>query len=80
MLPTSRIYVSEPLCQDSFCSTRLHDPLDLCVTKPNTGRDKDLEDARHLESVFRKRYRAILPNASIDETKRLLRRFLDWEV
>jgi hypothetical protein len=60
--------------------TRLPDPLDLIITKLNTGRDKDLHDMRHLEFVIRERYRSLLPHASLDEAKRLLERFLDWEV
>jgi hypothetical protein len=54
--------------------------LDLIITKLNTGRDKDLNDTRHLESIIRERYRAVLPTASIDEVKHLFNRFLDWEV
>lgn len=60
--------------------TRLPDPLDLIITKLNTGRSKDLDDSRHLESVIRERYRRILPKATLAEAKALLDRFLDWEV
>jgi hypothetical protein len=60
--------------------TWLPDPLDLIITKLNTGRDKDLYDCQHLESVIRERYRALLPSASIAEVKYLLGRFLDWDV
>lgn len=60
--------------------TRLPDPLDLIITKLNTGRDKDLNDTRHLESVIRERYRALLPSVSLNEAKHLFDRFLDWEV
>ncbi len=60
--------------------TRLPDPLDLIITKLNTGRVKDLDDSRHLESVIRERYRAVLPVASLEEVTRLFDRFLDWEV
>lgn len=60
--------------------TRLPDPLDLIITKLNTGRDKDLDDSRHLESVIRQRYQTILPSASLDEVRQLFDRFLDWEV
>lgn len=60
--------------------TRLPDPLDLIVTKLNTGRTKDLDDSRHLETVIRERYRVILPIASAEEAEILLGRFLDWEV
>jgi len=60
--------------------TRLPDPLDLIITKLNTGRDKDLHDSQHLESVIRERYRTLLPSASLDEVRHLFDRFLDWEV
>lgn len=60
--------------------TRLPDPLDLIITKLNTGRVKDLDDSRFLESVIRDRYRHILPNADIKEVKALLERFVDWDV
>ncbi|MES2982390.1 MAG: hypothetical protein V4727_08760 [Verrucomicrobiota bacterium] len=60
--------------------TKLPDPLDLIITKLNTGRDKDLHDSQHLESVIRERYRNTLPSASLDEVKHLLERFMDWEV
>lgn len=60
--------------------TRLPDPLDLIITKLNTGRSQDLDDSRHLESVIRERYRSLLPTASLEEAKHLLDRFLDWEV
>ncbi len=55
-------------------------PLDIIVTKLNTGRDKDLDDSRHLESVIRQRYRQLLPNASLEAVKQMFDRFLDWEV
>ena len=60
--------------------TRLPDPLDLIITKLNTGREKDLNDLRHLESVVRQRYREILPTASLAEVKELFDRYLDWEI
>ncbi len=60
--------------------TRLPDPLDLIITKLNTGRDQDLYDSQHLESVIRDRYRELLPSASPDEVRKLFERFLDWEV
>ncbi len=60
--------------------THLPDPLDLIITKLNTGRDKDLHDSHHLESVIRDRYRNALPSASFDEVKLLLERYIDWEV
>jgi hypothetical protein len=60
--------------------TRLPDPLDLIITKLNTGRDSDLDDMRHLERVVRNHYRTLLPSASLEEAKHLFDRFLDWEV
>jgi len=60
--------------------TRLPDPLDLIITKLNTGRDKDLDDSRHLESIIRHRYRTLIPSASLDEVRHMFDRFLDWEV
>lgn len=60
--------------------TRLPDPLDLIITKLDTGRAKDLDDSRHLEHVIRSRYGKLLPTASLDEVKALFERFLDWEV
>ena len=60
--------------------TVLPDPLDLIITKLNTGQDKDLDDSRHLESVIRERYRKMLPSASLDEVRQLFDRFLDWQV
>jgi len=60
--------------------TRLPDPLDLIITKLDTGREKDLMDTRFLESVVRKRYLVVMPTASLEEVKQLFARFLDWEV
>lgn len=60
--------------------THLPDPLDLIITKLNTGRDQDRYDSQHLESVIRERYRKLLPSASLDVVKKLFERFLDWEV
>lgn len=60
--------------------THLPDPLDLIITKLNTGRDKDLHDSQHLESVIRERYRKLLPSAPLDEVRYLLGRFVDWDV
>lgn len=36
--------------------TYLPDPLDLVVTKLNTGRQQDIEDSRFLESLVLKHY------------------------
>ncbi len=60
--------------------TRLPDPLDLIIIKLNTGRTKDLDDSRFLESVIREQYRVILPSASLAEVTRLFERFVDCDV
>lgn len=60
--------------------TRLPDPLDLIVTKLNTGREQDFYDTQHLESLVRKHYAEVLPTASLNEVKALFDRFLDWQV
>jgi len=60
--------------------TWLPDPLDLIITKLDTGRAKDLLDSRYLESVVREHYLAVVPVASLAEVKRLFERFVDWEV
>jgi len=60
--------------------TRLPDPLDLIITKLNTGRTKDLDDSRFLESVIRDRYRSILPSANLEEVTQLFERFVDCDV
>ncbi len=60
--------------------TRLPDPLDLIITKLDTGRTQDFHDTQHLESLVRKHYAEVLPTASIDEVKTLFDRFLDWQV
>ena len=58
----------------------LPDPLDLIITKLNTGRDKNLDDSRPLESVIRERYRLLLPSASLEEVRQSFDRFPDWQV
>ncbi len=60
--------------------TRLPDPLDLIITKLNTGRTKDLDDSRFLESVIRDQYRSILPCANLEEVTKLLDRYVDCDV
>jgi hypothetical protein len=60
--------------------SHLPDPLDLIVTKMNTGRAQDFQDAQHLESLVRKHYAEVLPSASLAEVKALFDRFLDWQV
>jgi len=71
------VYQRGSIITDGTC---LPDPLDLIVTKLNTGRAKDLDDSRHLETVIRERYRHVLPTASLEEVRYLFDRFLDWEV
>ncbi len=60
--------------------TYLPDPLDLVVTKLNTGRLQDQTDTQFLESLVRQRYAEVLPTASLEEVKALFDRFLDWQV
>jgi hypothetical protein len=65
---------------ESEDGSHLPDPLDLIVTKLNTGRAQDFHDTQHLESLVRKRYAEVLPTASISEVKALFARYLDWQV
>ncbi len=60
--------------------TYLPDPIDLIQSKLETGRQKDLYDIQHLESVVRSKYQNLLPTASLDEAEALLGRFSDWQV
>ena len=60
--------------------TLLPHPLDLIQSKLETGREKDLIDIQHLESMVRADYKVRLPQASIEEATRLLDRFSDWQV
>jgi hypothetical protein len=73
----NEVYQRGSINTDGTC---LPDPLDLIITKLNTGRAKDLDDSRHLESVIRERYRRVLPTVSLEEVRYLFDRFLDWEV
>ncbi len=50
------------LCSDGAL---LPDPLDLIQSKLDTGRDKDLKDIQHLESVVRADYKLRLSTASL---------------
>jgi hypothetical protein len=56
--------------------TRLPDPIDLLVSKPETGRDKDQTDIIFLEGKIQADYLARLPRASRDEAVQMLERFL----
>ena len=58
----------------------LPDPLDLIQSKMDTGRDKDLHDVMHLESVIRKDYSARLPTANPAEAAAMLGRCIDSTV
>ena len=56
--------------------TRLPDPIDLLVSKQETGRDKDQTDIIFLEGKIQADYLARLPRASRDEAVQMLERFL----
>jgi hypothetical protein len=60
--------------------TLLPDPLDLIQSKLDTGRDKDLRDIEHLESVVRADYKKRLPSASLEEAEMMLNRYSEWQV
>jgi hypothetical protein len=60
--------------------TRLPDPLDLIVTKLDTGRPQDLHDSQFLETLVRQDYIARIPSASLDQVRSMFSRFVDWEV
>jgi hypothetical protein len=60
--------------------TLLPDPLDLIQSKFNTGRDKDLQDILHLESVVRADYKKRLPAATVAEAAAMLGRYSEWQV
>ena len=56
--------------------TRLPDPIDLLVSKQETGREKDQTDIIFLEGKIQADYLARLPGASRDEAMQMLGRFL----
>ena len=56
--------------------TRLPDPVDLLVSKQETGRDKDVADIVFLETKIQSDYLRRLPLVSADEAIRMLDRFL----
>lgn len=56
--------------------TRLPDPIDLLVSKQETGRDKDRTDIIFLEGKIEADYLARLPRATAGEAVRMLGRFL----
>ena len=60
--------------------TLLPDPIDLIQSKFATGRDKDLQDILHLESVVRADYKKRLPSATPQEAAAMLERYSEWQV
>jgi hypothetical protein len=56
--------------------TRLPNPIDLLVSKQETGRDKDQTDIIFLEGKIQADYLARLPQSSRDEAVQMLERFL----
>ncbi len=56
--------------------TRLPDPIDLLVSKQETGREKDQTDIIFLEGKIQADYLERLPRASRDEAVQMLGRFL----
>jgi hypothetical protein len=56
--------------------TRLPDPIDLLVSKQETGRDRDRADIIFLEGKIEADYLARLPAASVPEAEAMLARFL----
>lgn len=59
---------------------RLPDPLDLHISKADTGREHDFKDQLFLESLVKARFRERLPVCDLAEAKSMLDRFLDPEV
>ena len=60
--------------------TLLPHPLDLIQSKLETGREKDLYDIQHLESLVRDDYKRRLPLATLEEARSLLERYSEWQV
>lgn len=58
---------------------RLPDPLDLHISKADTGRDHDLRDQLFLESLIKTRFKERLPVCDLAEATSMLDRFLDPE-
>ena len=56
--------------------TRLPDPIDLLVSKQETGRDKDRADIIFLEGKIEADYLERLPRVPAEEAARMLGRFL----
>ncbi len=58
----------------------LPDPIDLAISKENTGRSQDEHDIRFLEDKVRRNWMRALPSANLDEAKSMFGRFVDWQV
>jgi len=58
---------------------RLPDPLDLHISKADTGREHDLRDQLFLESIVKARFKERLPVCDLAEARSLTDRFLDPE-
>lgn len=58
---------------------RLPDPVDLHISKANTGREHDWQDQLFLESLIKARFKERLPVCDLAEATSLLDRFLDPE-
>lgn len=56
---------------------RLPDPLDLHISKADTGREHDLMDQLFLESIVKTRFEERLPVCDLAEARSLTDRFLD---
>lgn len=59
---------------------RLPDPLDLHISKANTGREHDWNDQLFLEILVKTKFRGRLPVCDFAEAKSMLDRFLDPQV
>ena len=59
---------------------RLPDPLDLHISKANTGREHDWKDQLFLEGLVKARFQERLPVCDLAEATSMLDRFLDPEV
>ncbi|MDH4475743.1 MAG: hypothetical protein QE274_04660 [Verrucomicrobiaceae bacterium] len=58
---------------------RLPDPVDLHISKANTGREHDWKDQLFLESLIKARFKERLPVCDLAEATSMLDRFLDPE-
>ena len=67
---------AEPWADD----VRVMDPMDLILTKENTGREQDRQDIGFLEAKIRTDFGARLAVASLDEARALLARYADHVV